>query len=78
MTVEEVVRAWKDPQYRASIPHADTLHLPVHPSGELIGLQQVLSAELSSIADMPCPITWSEDPAETSCGDSTFSEVCSS
>jgi mersacidin/lichenicidin family type 2 lantibiotic len=33
MSVQDIIRAWKDPQYRASLDVAERTLLPAHPAG---------------------------------------------
>lgn len=42
MTTEEIVRAWKDPQYRSRLALPDLARLPAHPSGSVQEMIAVL------------------------------------
>jgi mersacidin/lichenicidin family type 2 lantibiotic len=32
----EIIRAWKDPEYRATLTEAELTALPAHPSGQIV------------------------------------------
>jgi mersacidin/lichenicidin family type 2 lantibiotic len=36
LTVEQIVRAWQDPQYRNSLSSGERDALPVNPAGEIL------------------------------------------
>ena len=35
MTPSDIIRAWKDPNYRASLPITELAQLPAHPAGAI-------------------------------------------
>ena len=35
MTPNDIIRAWKDPHYRAGLPASQRAQLPAHPAGAL-------------------------------------------
>ena len=35
MTPRDIIRAWKDPRYRAGLPTAQRAQLPAHPAGAI-------------------------------------------
>jgi mersacidin/lichenicidin family type 2 lantibiotic len=35
MTPSDIIRAWKDPSYRASLPSTQLARLPAHPAGAI-------------------------------------------
>ncbi len=36
MNIEQIIKAWKDPEYRASLTEEQAADLPNHPSGSLL------------------------------------------
>jgi mersacidin/lichenicidin family type 2 lantibiotic len=46
MTNENIVRAWRDPQYRNSLSETERATLPAHPAGSI----ELEDAELNSVA----------------------------
>jgi mersacidin/lichenicidin family type 2 lantibiotic len=35
MTLSDIIRAWKDPRYRAGLPATQRAQLPAHPAGAI-------------------------------------------
>ena len=35
MTLSDIIRAWKDPHYRAALPTVQQVQLPAHPAGTI-------------------------------------------
>ena len=46
MTIEQIIRAWKDPIYRASLSDAERAQLPEHPAGTI----ELTDAQLADVA----------------------------
>ena len=46
MKESEIIRAWKDPEYRASLNEAELAALPAHPSGRI----DLSDSELEGVA----------------------------
>ena len=53
MTNAQVVRAWKDPEYRSSLSAAELRALPAHPAG-LVELDEGELMEVSGGTTAPC------------------------
>ena len=68
MNPEEVIRAWKDPAYRATLTTAQREALPAHPSGDVA----VTDSELQMIAGGMRPLTI----VTHGCCWATFNENC--
>jgi mersacidin/lichenicidin family type 2 lantibiotic len=52
MKKEHVIRAWRDPEYRASLSEAERAALPAHPAG-LIELGDAELGRLAASAAVP-------------------------
>jgi mersacidin/lichenicidin family type 2 lantibiotic len=52
MKKEHVIRAWRDPEYRASLSEAERAQLPAHPAA-LIELGDVELGRLAAAAVIP-------------------------
>jgi mersacidin/lichenicidin family type 2 lantibiotic len=46
MTTNDIIRAWKDQEYRESLSEAERVALPKHPAGEI----ELSDAELEAVA----------------------------
>jgi mersacidin/lichenicidin family type 2 lantibiotic len=55
MSNNNIIRAWKDPQYRNSLSEAERAALPPHPAGAI----EILDADLDNIAGggVAAPVT---------------------
>jgi mersacidin/lichenicidin family type 2 lantibiotic len=50
MSHVDIVRAWKDPEYRQNLSEADLKKMPAHPAG----LIELKDAELEAVAGGDC------------------------
>ena len=46
MSLQEIIRAWKDPEYRATLSEKQRSQLPKHPAGSV----EIFEQELETIA----------------------------
>ena len=56
MTQQQIIRAWKDPEYRASLSAAELRALPAHPAG-LVEMSEGDLMEVSGGTTAACAIT---------------------
>jgi mersacidin/lichenicidin family type 2 lantibiotic len=60
----DIIRAWKDEEYRSSLSDAERILLPDHPAG----LIELTKAELDKVTGGAKPVfftsTWSQDCAQ--------------
>lgn len=68
----DVVRAWKDPKYRAGLSEDDLAALPAHPAGVI----DLGDAELGSARGGTSLICWTIGTAIFSCAGTCPSEIC--
>jgi mersacidin/lichenicidin family type 2 lantibiotic len=66
MKKEHVIRAWRDPEYRASLSAAERDRLPAHPAA-LIELDEAELGKLAAAATKP-PFTYTRSTAVYSYG----------
>lgn len=61
--MSNVVKAWKDPVYRASLSSEEKLAMPTNPAGDV--LAELSDAELTNITGAGCGdvCTWTKDCA---------------
>ena len=55
MTQDEVIRAWKDPAYRAGLNKTDLQAVPANPAG-MVELSENELTELSGGTSVPCSL----------------------
>jgi len=67
MSIENVIRAWKDPAYRASLSEAERAQLPDHPAG----LIELTDAELEHVSGGAMPPSISACLPSLMCGTSS-------
>ena len=59
MTPSDIIRAWKDPNYRAGLSATEQAQLPAHPAGARLSTASAMTAVTSrnvpiASATMPC------------------------
>jgi len=72
MSEFDIIRAWKDPEYRASLSGSELAQLPENPAGVLELRDTDLSAVVGGEGPEPdataCNLSWSCCPGLTQCG----------